>query len=158
MLFDVPPDADLRDYLVKSVNFSRLFAALTQLIEPFAQMLNEIYTFLANYKSSAQTAENHSARHQELRRLIISEGVDKDLQFDLDSFPTVQKPILQRVQVSAARFDHELKLNHNCSPLFLAESLLEILGTMSMMHARTILLAESVRRRLKGVMSTFFCK
>ena len=124
MLFDVPSDADLRDYLVKSVNFSRLFAALTQLIEPFAQMLNEIYTFLANYKSSAQTAENHSARHQELRRLIVSEGVDKDLQFDLDSFPTVQKPILQRVQVSAPRFDHELKLNHNCSPLFLAESLL----------------------------------
>jgi hypothetical protein len=125
MLFDVPADTDLRDYLVKSVNFSRLFAALTQLIEPFAQMLNEIYTFLANYKSSAQTAENHGAKHQELRQLIISEGVVKDLQFDLDTFPTVQKSILQRVQVSAARFDHVLKLNHNCSPIFLAESLLD---------------------------------
>jgi hypothetical protein len=125
MLFDVPPDADLRDYLVKSVNFSHLFAALTQLIEPFAQMLNEIYTFLANYRSTAQIAENQSGKHQELRRLIISEGVGKDLQFDLDSFPTVQKPILQRVQGSAARFDQELKLNHNCSPLFLAESLLD---------------------------------
>ncbi len=125
MLFDVPPDADLRDYLVKSVNFSHLFAALTQLIEPFAQMLNEIYTFLANYRSTAQIAENQSGKHQELRRLIISEGVGKDLQFDLDSFPTVQKPILQRVQGSAPRFDQELKLNHNCSPLFLAESLLD---------------------------------
>jgi hypothetical protein len=125
MLFDVPPDADLRDYLVKSVNFSRLFAALTQVIEPFAQMLNEIYTFLANYRSTAQTAESHSAKHQELRRLIISEGVDKDLQFDLDTFPAVQKSILQHVQVSAPRFDHELKLNDNCSPLFLARSLLD---------------------------------
>ena len=97
MLFDVPPDADLRDYLVKSVNFSRLFAALTQVIEPFAQMLNEIYTFLANYRSTAQTAESHSAKHQELRRLIISEGVDKDLQFDLDAFPAVQKSTPSRV-------------------------------------------------------------
>lgn len=123
-LFSVPTGTDLREYLITNVNFSRLFAVLVQLIEPFAQMLSDIYTFLAGYRSTARTAENHSAQHQELRQLIISEGVSEELQFDLEAFPTVEKRILDRNLVRKPRFDKELKLNHNCSPLFLAEALL----------------------------------
>lgn len=123
-LVEVPTGTDLRDYLVTNVNFSRLFAALMQLIEPFAQMLNDIYTFLARYRSTARTAENPNAQHQELRQLIISEGVSEELQFDLEAFPTVEQRILDRRQMSRPRFDDEMKLNHNCSPLFLTEALL----------------------------------
>lgn len=124
LLFHIPDGTDLQSYLVKEVNFSRLFVTLTQLVEPFTQMLNDIYMFLARYQSTARTADSDDAKNKELRKLVISERVSGDLTFDLERFPSIRQSILQPMHVTRPKFDEELKFNHNCSPLYLTEGLL----------------------------------
>jgi hypothetical protein len=113
-VFRVPPGKDLRDNLIEEVDFSELFAELLKIVEPFAQMMNQIYGFLAGRKTTARSPQH----------LVVGESISNKLSFDLDAFPKLYQPVIQQIEGYLRVYDLDKVLNSNISPLPLAEGLL----------------------------------
>jgi hypothetical protein len=111
--FGIPPGNDLRGELIR-VDFSDLFAELLIIVEPFAQMMNEVYCFLAKRKTTARSPQ----------RLIVGESVSRKLSFDLNAFPKIYQPVIQKIEGYLQVYDLPKVLNCNISPLLLTEGLL----------------------------------
>jgi hypothetical protein len=113
-IFSVPDRKKLRDHLIKAVDFSELFAELLRLAEPFTQMMNEIYGFLAAQKKTARSLEH----------LIVGENIQNKISFDLEAFPQLYQPVIQQIEGYLRVYSLDKLLNDNISPLALSESLL----------------------------------
>jgi hypothetical protein len=68
-IFSVPDRKKLRDHLIKTVDFSELFAELLGIVEPFTQMMKEIYGFLAAQRKTARSLEH----------LIVGENIQSKI-------------------------------------------------------------------------------
>ena len=112
--FRIPPQKNLRDGLMEDVDFSELFVELLKMVEPFAQMMNQIYGFLAGQKTTARSPQH----------LIVGESISNKLSFDLDAFPSLYQPAIKQIEGYLRAYDPDKVLNSNISPLFLAEGLL----------------------------------
>lgn len=112
--FGIPADVDLQQYLIHSVDFTDLFGALLKLVEPFAKMLNDIYSFLSQQATTART----------LSHLIVGENASNNLTFALESFPRIYMPVIQQIEGYLRDYDLNKIMNSNISPLWLTEALL----------------------------------
>jgi len=113
-IFAVPHKQKLRDHLIKTVDFSELFVELLKLAEPFTQMMNEIYEFLAAQRKTARSLEH----------LIVGENIQNKISFDLTTFPQLYQPIIQKIKGYLRVYNVDDLLNSNISPLALSENLL----------------------------------
>ena len=87
-IFRIPTEKELRDHLLTEVDFSELFVELLKIAEPFVQMINEIYAFLAEQRKTARALEH----------LIVGENIQNSISFDLQDFPHIYQPILQQIE------------------------------------------------------------
>ncbi len=83
VVFKIPTKKKLRNYLVEVVDFSELFSEVLKLVEPFAQMMNEIYGFLAEQRKTARSLEH----------VIVGENIQDKISFDLEAFPQLYQPV-----------------------------------------------------------------
>lgn len=114
VVFKIPKKEKLRDYLVEAVDFSELFSEVLKLVEPFAQMMNEVYGFLSDQRKTARSLEH----------VIVGENIQEKISFDLETFPQMYRPVIQRVEGYLRSYHLNKVLNSNISPLFLTEGLL----------------------------------
>lgn len=87
-IFSVPDRTKLRDHLIKTIDFSELFAELLKLAQPFTQMMSEIYRFLAAQRRTARSLEH----------LIVGENIENKISFDLEAFPQLYQPVIQQIE------------------------------------------------------------
>lgn len=114
IVFKVPNRKRLRSYLINKVDFSELFSAILVLIEPFAQMMNEIYGFLAKQRKTAYA----------LQHITVGENIKDKISFDLEAFPPLYQRVSQLVEGYLRSYNLKDVLNSNISPLFLTEELM----------------------------------
>lgn len=113
-IFGVPAGTNLRTHLITSVDFSKLFAELVKLVEPFAQMMKEIYEFLSEQQNTANASQ----------RLVVGESIQDEITFDLQVFPEVYQRVIQQIEEYLQVYDLEKMRNRDISPLFYTEYLL----------------------------------
>jgi hypothetical protein len=75
---------------------------------------NQIYGFLAERKTTARSPQD----------VIVGESITNSLSFDLQTFPEVYLPVIQKVEKCLRLYDLEKVLNTNISPLSFSEELL----------------------------------
>lgn len=113
-IFHVPDKKNLRNHLIQIVDFSELFAELLRLTEPFAQMMSEIYGFLAGQRKTARSLEH----------LTVGENIQNKVSFDLEAFPQLYQQVIIQIEDYLRVYDLDKLLNRNISPLGLTEGLL----------------------------------
>ena len=110
----VDNSVNLRNYLLHQIDFSTLFALLFQILEPFVQMLQEIYQFLSSQQTTARA----------LQKIIVGEDMVNRVPFELNTFPYIYKAFLKEVDDIICEFDNDKMLDFDYSPLCYTEHLM----------------------------------
>jgi hypothetical protein len=113
-VFKIPSQAELRSHFIEKVEFSLLFAELLKLVQPFSQMMNDVYGFLAGQRTSARA----------LTHIAIGESVAESLAFDLEAFPSHYHSVIQRLEAYMRIYDLSKLKDRHISPLYVVEGLL----------------------------------